>query len=305
MRNNIVDEIRESFRTGSTLTKLIYINLAVFVVVKLVQVFYVLFVPAPQVFIPGQPTNTYKDILEYLMVPSDLNVLLVRPWSLFTYMFLHEGFLHILFNMLMLFWFGRIFLHFLNQKQLLTTYILGGLIGGAVFILAYNIFPGLTSGQALGASAAVTAIVMAISFYHPDYSLNLVFIGPVKLKYIAAFYIVLDVLQIAGTNAGGHIAHLGGALYGYLFAMQLKRGKDTGKGFGNFMDALVSVFKRKPKMKVTYKSQAKQMTDEDYNQAKAATQKEIDKILDKISKSGYDSLTKKEKATLFKMNNNS
>jgi membrane associated rhomboid family serine protease len=301
MRNNILDEIRESFREGSTLTKLIYINLAVFVVVKLVQVFYVLFVPAPQIFIPGQTTNSFRDIVEYLMVPSDLSVLLFRPWSIITYNFLHIEFLHILFNLLMLFWFGRIFLHFLTGKQLLTTYILGGIIGGATFILAYNVFPGLSSGQALGASASVTAIVMAISFYHPEYSLNLFFIGPVKLKYIAAFYIVLDVIQIAGDNPGGHIAHLGGALYGYLFAMQLKRGKDTGKGFGKFMDALVSAFKRKPRMKVSYKSEAKNLSDEDYNQSKAATQKEVDKILDKIAKSGYDSLTKKEKETLFKL----
>jgi hypothetical protein len=145
------------------------------------------------------------------------------------------------------------------------------------------------------------AVVLSISIYHPDYSIYVPFLGPVKIKYIAMVYIVLDVLQIASENAGGHIAHLGGALYGYLFAIQLKKGKDMGKGFSRFVDSLASLFKRRSKLKVTYKNQAKNLSDEDYNQQKAEAQKEIDKILDKIAQSGYDSLTKKEKETLFKM----
>lgn len=299
MNNRIIDEIKESFRKGSSLTKLIYINLAVFLAVKVLYVIYFLAVPATGY--TSKEGQFYLDVLGYLMVPSDLNTLLYRPWTPFTYMFLHFGFIHILFNLLILFWFGRIFLQYLNQKQLLTTYLLGGLSGAALFIGAYNLFPGLAVGQALGASAAVMAIVIAIAFYVPDYTIHLFFIGEVKIKYVALVYVVLDVIQIAGDNSGGHIAHLGGALYGYLFAIQMKRGKDVGRKASSFFDGVAALFSRKPKMKVAYKSQARKMSDHEYNQNKAASQKDMDKILDKIAKSGYESLSKKEKEILFKM----
>ncbi|MBN1118079.1 MAG: rhomboid family intramembrane serine protease [Bacteroidales bacterium] len=297
---NILDEIRDSFRRGSTLTKLIYVNLGVFLVLKILYVIFFLF-SSGQFSLVQKSAIFQAKYLVYLMVPSNLNELLIKPWTPLTYMFLHFGFLHILFNLIILFWFGRIFLHYLNEKQLLTTYLLGGLAGAAMFILAYNIFPGLSDGVALGASASVMAVVISISFYNPNYEVLIPFIGSTKLKYIALFYVVLDVLQIASDNSGGHLAHLGGALYGYLFAVQLKRGKDTGKGFSKFIDGLVTLLKPKPKLKVTYKNQAKSMTDFDYNKEKAATQKEVDKILDKIAQSGYDSLTKKEKEILFKL----
>ena len=192
-------------------------------------------------------------------------------------------------------------MQYLNPKQLLTTYILGGLSGAALFVAAYNLFPGLDEAQALGASAAVMAIVLAISFYTPDYTVQIPFIGSVKIKYVAMVYVGLDILQIASENAGGHIAHLGGALYGYLFALQMRRGKDLGRGFSAFSDSIVSMFSRKPKLKVTYKSQVRSMTDLDYNKSKSESQKELDIILDKIAKTGYNSLTKKEKELLFKM----
>jgi hypothetical protein len=211
--------------------------------------------------------------------------------------------------MLWLFWFGRIFLKYLNPKQLTSTYLLGGISGAILFVLSYNIFPGLVqyapNAQALGASASVTAIVIAISFYAPNYTINLIFIGPVKIKWIALFFIGLDILSVASTNAGGHIAHLGGAIYGYLFSLQMKQGKDIGKSFGNAVDSLASLFKRRKHMKVSYRSEAKNLNDLEYNQTKAQKQKEVDRILDKIARSGYDSLTKKEKETLFKMSNRS
>lgn len=303
MNNRIIDEIRDSFRSGSSLTKLIYVNLAVFLVIKVLYVFYFLIVPSSG--FATKEVQFYQNFLSYLMVPSDLGTLLFRPWTVITYMFLHFGFLHLLFNLLGLFWFGRIFLQYLSQKQLLTTYLLGGLSGAALYIAAYNLLPGLGIGQVLGASAAVMAIVIAISFYVPDYTIHLFFIGEVKIKYVALFYIVLDILQIASENSGGHIAHLGGALYGYLFALQMKRGKDVGRGFSAYFDAMASMFSRKPKMKVAYKSQARKMTDHEYNKDKAISQKELDKILDKIAKSGYESLSKHEKEVLFKMSNKS
>lgn len=307
MRNNILDEIRESFRKGSTLTKLIYVNLAVFIFVIVLRILKTLFIPANVIPFPGQEPNFYEAIMSYLYLSSYFDKVIVRPWTIISYNFLHERFLHILFNLLWLYWFGQIFLRYLNQKQLLTTYLIGGIFGGALFLLAYNTLPGLvgTAPGVLGASASVSAIVIGISFFAPNHTIRLFFIGEVKLKHLAIAFIILDIIQIPGGNAGGHIAHLGGALYGYLFATQLKRGKDMGKGFGNFMDALVSLFRRKPKMKVAYKSQAKRMTDEEYNKEKAATQKEVDKILDKIAKSGYESLTKSEKEILFKMSNKS
>ena len=301
-QNSIRDEIKETFKSGSMLTKLIYINLGFFLVVKLAFVVFFLFSAQPEFMTKASVFE--KDYLVYLKLHTVPELILYRPWTPFTYMFLHFTFIHILFNLLVLFWFGRIFLKYLNNKQLLTTYLLGGLMGGLIYVISYNVFPGLRQGVVLGASGSVMAIVIAISFYNPNYEIYIPIIRQVKLKQVAVFYLVLDVLMIASDNAGGHITHLGGALYGYLFAVQLKRGKDLGKGFSRFMDSFFTAFKPKPKLKVSYKSDAKTMDDRSYNKNKAETQKEVDKILDKIAKSGYDSLTKKEKEILFKMGDN-
>jgi membrane associated rhomboid family serine protease len=305
---SISDEIKNSFQKGTAVVKLIYVNLAVFVAVKLVYVFFFLFSPNLG-DIQGKSMYFQQNVLTYFMLPANLSTLLHRPWTLLTYMFLHFDFIHILSNLLWLFWFGRIFLHYLTEKQLLTTYLMGGLAGAFLFILSYNIFPGLVHeapiAQALGASASITAIVISISFYTPNYTVYIPLIGPVKIKFIAIFFLILDLLQIASTNAGGHIAHLGGAIYGYLFSLQLKRGKDIGKTFSNIADSIATYFRKRPKMKVSYKKEAKHMDDQEYNRAKADYQREIDRILDKIAKSGYDNLTKKEKETLFKMGNRS
>jgi membrane associated rhomboid family serine protease len=305
----ITDEIKASFKNGTSLTKLIYINLGVFVIVRFICVLFCLITPTAIGSFSEKNILFQQNILTYLMLPADSAKLLLRPWTPITYMFLHFDFLHILFNMLWLFWFGRIFLLYLIEKQLVNTYLLGGLAGGLLFILAYNIFPGLANeisgSQTLGASAAVTAIVISVSFYAPNFEVYIPLIGPVKIKYIAILFIVTDLLQIASENAGGHIAHLGGALYGYFFAMQLKRGKDIGRYFGSMMDSFFGLFKRKSHLKVTYHKTATRSDDLEFNKSKAEQQKEIDNILDKIAKSGYDSLSKKEKETLFKMSNKS
>lgn len=287
-----IDEIKKMYQTGNIVIKLIFVNVAVFILVKILGLFSL--------------ANIDLDTVKWLAAPANLKVLLYRPWTLISYMFLHYDFMHILFNMLWMFWFGKIFLEFLSSKQLLSVYLLGGFSGAALYLLAYNIFPGLNPNGPLllGASASVYAIVVAISAFAPEYSINLMFIGRVKIKYIAIFVIVLDVLSIAGTNAGGHIAHLGGALFGYLFAIQHKKGSDITRIFTGFIDGLADWFQKKPKMKVTknkYKNKnQKPSTDREYNRQKAADQSEMDRILGKISKSGYDSLTKKEKETLFK-----
>ena len=199
-------------------------------------------------------------------------------------------------------------MQYFDNKKLLSVYLLGGIAGALLYMIFFNVFPAFQdfASQAimLGASASVMAIVMVTAVNAPNYTINLMFIGPVKLKYIAAFYIVLDILSIASDNSGGHIAHLGGALFGYLYISQMKKGKNIAHGFDRFMDRLFSVFKPRPKVRVSYKRPMNDLDkDIQYNKSKAEKQKEIDTILDKIAKSGYDSLTKKEKETLFKNSN--
>lgn len=289
----IADQIRETFKRGSSLIKLIYINVAVFLAIKILQVLAFLF----------GFSGVSSFLVPWLAVPSDLGTLITRPWTLFTYMFLHEGFFHILFNLLWLYVFGRIFLMYLSEKRLLSVYLVGGLAGAALYILAFNIFPAfqqvVSVSLALGASASVMAIVIAISVYVPNFSINLLLIGPVKLKYIAIFTIILDVLSIPSSNSGGHIAHLGGAIFGYFYIAQFRKGKNLTRGFDRFMDNVFALFKPRPRFRVTHK-QNRPKTDLEYNREKAKRQEKINKILEKISKKGYESLTKEEKEILFK-----
>jgi membrane associated rhomboid family serine protease len=303
---DILNEIRKKYKFGNIVLKLIFINVGVFIIVNLFELFLFLF------SLSGKLPFTLSD---YLAVPADLHTLLYRPWTVITYMFLHYDFLHILFNMIWLFWFGRIFLEYLEPKRLLSVYLVGGISGAALYIITFNLLPAfeeyVAGSYALGASASVYAIVIAISAFAPDYSIGLLFIGRVKLKYIALFVVLLDILSIAKGNAGGHIAHLGGAMFGFLFAFRLKKGKDITKGFSATMDFLFGILKPKPKMKVSsnkYKTSqkpgsgnnfSKAASDLEYNKKKVAEQAEIDRILDKISKFGYDSLSKEEKNTLF------
>lgn len=286
--------IKNSFKEGSVLSKLIYINLGVFLIVKLVAVV---------TFLMGFSSEDGNFIMNWLSLPADSSTLLYRPWTIFSYMFLHESFIHILFNMLWLFWFGKIFLTSLDPKKLLSIYLIGGLTGAATYIFAFNIFPVfenvLPVAIAYGASASVMAVVVATVSYSPNYIVNLVFIGQVKIKYIALFFIITDILNIPNGNAGGHLAHLGGAFYGWLFISQLRKGNDISLGFNQMMDAVFSWFKSEKKMKVTHKK-TRTMNNKEYNKAKKQKQESLNVILEKISKSGYDSLSKEEKEVLFK-----
>ena len=293
---NIWDGIKDSFKEGSNLTRLIYINFGVFLIVKIVGVLSFLF---------NLDTSQIPFLIHWLSVPADTSALLSRPWTVFSYMFLHEGFLHILMNMLWLFWFGRIFLSYLDQKKLVSVYLIGGLTGAATYIFAYNLFPVFESvrwgSYALGASASVMAVVIATVIYAPNHVVRLMFIGSVKIKHIALFFIATDILSIPAGNAGGHLAHLGGAFYGWLFITQLRKGKDISSGFNALMDSFFDLFKKR-KMKVSYKNTQK-MSDKEYNKTKKKTQEKLDGILEKIAKSGYDSLNKEEKEILFKSSN--
>ena len=219
-------------------------------------------------------------------------------------MFLHEGFFHILSNMIMLYFGGLLFVEYLGEKRFIATYFLGGISGALLYILVFNIFPAFSSiapiSIALGASASVLAVFVAVASYLPNFSVNLVFFGPVRLKFIALFLVILDLISIDKGNPGGHIAHLGGAMYGYFAMTQLKKGVDFSSGISKLLNWFSSLFKSQPKskMKVTHKVPR---NDEAYNAMKKSKQESIDRILDKISKSGYESLTKQEKEELFKM----
>lgn len=289
----IIDDLKHQYKTGTTLVKFIFINVAVFVLVHIIGLIIYFFTG-----VPGSELVAY-----WLSLPADLEQLLYRPWTIITYMFLHTGFIHLAFNMLILYFGGQIFLQFLDSKKLLGTYLLGGIAGGILYILSFNLFPVFTpivkGALALGASASVMAVLIAIAAYVPNFSVRLVLIGEVKLKYIALFYIVMDIISIPNGNAGGHLAHLGGAFFGFYFAYQLRKGKDITVGINRLLNYLSTLFSGKRKMKVVYKKPGKTKSDMEYNAQKKANQEKIDEILDKISKSGYDSLSKDEKAILF------
>ncbi|MGE5425289.1 MAG: rhomboid family intramembrane serine protease [Syntrophothermus sp.] len=277
------------------LSRLIIINILVWIFVKVVLVITSLY----------RTPQEYAEILlmTNLAVPAYLPSLLSRPWTIFTYMFLHFDFLHILFNMLWLYWFGKIFLTYLSQRKLLITYIAGGIAGALLYILFYNTFPlfedSLRNSMALGASASVMAIVMGISFYVPNYNIQLIFIGPVKIIYLALILFILDFFSMSGTNSGGHIAHIGGALFGVLYVLFLKKAPYANGNRGNFAKSFSSAFTRKQKASSNSHA-SRPMSDEEYNISKTERQQKIDTILEKISKGGYDSLTKEEKDYLFK-----
>ncbi len=281
----IFGEIHYKFKYGSVLTKIIFINIGVFLVIKLADLFS---------FLSGSDIPLSYYLIDILSLHSNIAYLIFHPWQIFTYMFLHEGLWHLVFNMLWLYWFGVIFLNFLDSGKFLRVYIFGGLAGGLLYILAYNIFSVLShiDAIALGASASVMAVVIAISVYVPDYVIYLLFLGPVRLKYIALATVILDIISISGGNAGGHIAHLGGALLGYLFAVEIKRGRDI-TGFLKFGKR-----KQKSNFRIT-KNRYRTRSDWDYNAIRKQDNERLDKILDKIAKSGYDSLTEEEKKFLF------
>jgi membrane associated rhomboid family serine protease len=285
----IWDEIKESFKEGSALTRLIYINLGVFLVFRILNVFF---------FLSGTPFP----FMDWLALPADFSALASRPWTLITYMFLHFDFLHILFNLLWLYWMGQIFLSYFDQGKLVTIYLLGGIFGGLFYVAGYNLFPVfsqiVTDSRLLGASASVIAIVTALAVHAPNHTLHLMFIGPVKMKYIALFSVLMYVIGISSSNAGGNLAHLGGAFWGVIYVLQLRHGIDLGKGINGLFSGLKKTFSPKPKVKVSYR---KPVDDIEYNRQKNQDQKRMNEILEKISKSGYDSLSKEEKEILFRM----
>lgn len=286
--------IKSSFKQGSALTRLIYINLGVFIAIKIVEVLFVL----------GGQQGVENILLPYVGIPALPENLLYTPWTIITYMFTQFGFLHLLFNMLWLYWFGSIFLSHFSGSKLTGVYILGGFSGAILYITAYAIFPAFAMERyqswAIGASASVMAIVFAVCTYLPNHKIYVFLIGPVKLIHLALFTAVLDFIGISSGNAGGHIAHLGGAIFGYLFTLSLRHNLDFTGGFISFFTKIGNKLFTRKKMHVKYKKKVSDMNDIEYNEYKKQKDNRINDILDKISKSGYESLTKEEKEILFK-----
>jgi membrane associated rhomboid family serine protease len=302
--NTIWNDIKSNFKTGNSFTKLLYINIAFFLSYKILTVFGVFFIIE----------NNSNFVHNYLSLPSEPDSFIRKPWTLISYMFVHQKFFHILFNLLWLHFGSKLFLQYFTGKQLVSTYILGGIFGGLIYILAFNIFPVFQSEQfigngAIGASASVLAIFIAIATYKPNYRVNLIFIGNTSIKYIAIFLVILDcslmvewdeeILEYKiGENVGGHIAHLGGALFGFIYIILFKKGTDLSVNFHNLLSYFN--FSKKPTLTRVHKKRRSRKTDDDYRNEKANRQEKINFILEKISKSGYDSLTKEEKELLFK-----
>ncbi|GAL83754.1 rhomboid family protein [Sporocytophaga myxococcoides] len=289
---NLLEDLKYQFRQKENgLTKIILINVIVYITGTILWVF----------------SKGFGDMRLFDLIyinqhlPAHFSDFLQRPWSLATYFFSHTvpNPFHILGNMLGLYWFGRLVSEYLGNRRLISLYILGGLAGAAIYLLLYNFIPYFMHRAPLygmiGASASVYAVIVAAATLLPDYYFHLVFIGPVRIKYIAAFFIFVSFIGSVGMNAGGNLAHLGGALLGYIFIKQLKKGIDLGKPVSAVSEFFNKLFTRR-KIKVSYRNSEKSFNNED----KEPDQKEIDAILDKISKSGYSSLTKREKERLFR-----
>lgn len=307
MYGNFWENLRNAFRySDNSLYKLIAINLLVFLVLMVLRVIMTI----------AGLGDWYSEGISFLMMPASVSKLIFQPWSMLTYMFLHEGIFHILFNMLFLYWFGQIVNQYLGSRKLANLYILGGLAGAVFYVAIYNLAPyfsnSVDTSLMLGASAGVFAIVVGAATLSPNTTFVLLLIGPVRIKYIAMFYVVLSFANSAGANAGGELAHLGGALMGYLYITQLRKGVDWGIPIQKVGIFFEDFFYPKKGVKVSYKKTKSSSSGNSFgsnfksekkstkaDSSKEASQEEIDRILDKIADRGYESLSKEEKRKLF------
>lgn len=282
------------FAQGSVLNKLIIINVLVFVGFLLLENLAFLF-------------QVKLDFVQsWFSFPNDIVAYIKKPWTIITYGFLHSGFSHILWNMLFLYWFAPVFLNIHTGRRFLNVYLLGVIFGALTYMLAYAFFPAFSgaNGSMVGASAAVYAVMVAATVQSPNVTFRLMFIPVnIKLWWICVGKIILDLVSIKNGNAGGHFAHLGGAAIGYLYMTQLQKGNDLGTPIEKAMDALVSLLmpSKKTTLKTVHKNSKRSVSSRKPQQPNQA---QIDAILDKISKSGYESLSKKEKEILFKAGKN-
>ena len=291
-----IDEIKRNYLQGSMLLRLIFINIGVFLLLHIVAIGALL------MNVPG------NDLLQWVELPSDLWLLLKRPWTLVTYMFTHYGLLH---------WLGRIFMEFFSAKQLTGLYLLGGWGGAVLYLLAANLLPYFTSHYGvsflMGASASVVAIVVATAVYAPDYKIGLLFLGEVSIKWIAIVTVLISLMGMEGGNVGGNIAHIGGAVVGALFALRIKQGRDITRPLNAAIDALVGLFNGRSCQLPKFKKPSRPATPQretppssrPHRPADAVSEEELDVILGKIKQAGYDALTEEERDKLFKVSRRS
>ncbi|MEO1049081.1 MAG: rhomboid family intramembrane serine protease [Bacteroidota bacterium] len=297
MFQSIANDFRYAWnRPNSGLQRLIMVNVIVFLVINILWLF--------------SSDALFAEIIRFIALPVDLKETIWKPWTVVSSFFAHHGFSHILWNMLFLYWFGMLIRDYLGNDKLISLYFLGGLAGTIGVLVLFNLVPSFAAraeGIALGASAAVFAISVAAATLMPDHAFHLIFIGPVKIKYIVAIHVFFAVIGLKGNNVGGEVAHLSGAFVGYLYVRQLQQGNDMGAWVIRTLSFFQSFFVRQPKIKVSYKkntssgrrSATQSRSTRGTSNAKNASQEEIDAILDKISEKGYESLTKEEKQKLF------
>lgn len=284
-------DLKSLFKNGNAVTRLIFINVAVFLVIKLAAIILQLF------------NISHVSLVSYLALPASLHVLPLRFWTLITYMFVHEGVFHLFFNMLCLYWFGKIALMYMNEKQFVGLYLVGGLVAGVFYIATYNLFPYyeplVDASLLVGASGAIMAVIIATAMLAPNMEVMLMLLGSIKLKWLALITVLISLFGITSSNGGGELAHVGGALAGYIFVVLLRRGLDLSKYVSRVIDKVVGIFRRPKRRKQPKFHYSRPMNDAEYNQHKAQRNAEIDAILDKIKRSGYDSLSAEEKRKLF------
>ena len=280
---NILDDLKLQYKTGGMVQKLIFWNIGCFLL--------------SLVFFYSFSVGSFQ-IPTWIALSCDFGTFIRTPWTLITFNFFHAGFLHLIFNLMVLHFSGRLFSTYFTDKQLLGVYVLGGIFSGLTFVLSYIVIG--KSGLLVGASGAIMAILIATATYAPFMLLRIPLIGIVKLWHVAFVILLVDLIQMPLDNTGGHLAHLGGALFGFIYIKLLQSGKDITKPFLALLDTFANLFK--PKKKTPFKKVHRNTTKKVVNSftEKDITQKQIDDILDKISKSGYDSLTKEEKEFLFK-----
>lgn len=284
-------DFKYRFSISKPYTQLIYINIAVFVAVALMNVFRDLF---------GLATDGFADKIQ---LPSSFGIFAQQFWSLGSYMFLHINLLHLFFNMICLYWFGQLFLMSFTNKQLIGLYLLGGILGGLLYMVSYSYLSFFEGKTALlsGASASIMALITAAALETPNMPIRLLFIGQIKLKWIAIATILLSILGITSSNAGGAIAHIGGAFAGWLWFVLLQKNINITKPINAFISFFANIFRRKPKIKNKRQNRKYHYvkSDEQYNIERKENNDNLDMILDKIRQSGYGSLTEDEKKRLF------
>ena len=286
------DQIRFRVQQMNSAEKLILLNIICFIFPLFLKTLFFLFA------IP------YGTFISFFELSSDWRTLFFRPWSIVTYSFIHSGFFHLFWNMYLLYFSSRLFLNLFSVKIFLNVYFLGVVVGAFTFLFSYTLFPAFQNAapSMIGASAGVMGIFVFISTYSPDQEIRIIFFN-LKLRYLAIGFVLMDIIQIPYGNAGGHLAHLGGAGLGFLYAQRLQNGIDIGLPFERFIAKTSDLFKKKPTLRTVHKKKISRKTKSTVT-SDTLHQKQIDSILDKISTSGYESLSQKEKDYLFQAGKN-